>query len=288
MTLIVGLIAKDGIVLTSDSRMTSGNPAVASTQSNDTVRKIFRITDHCAMGISGSGEIGVSLIEDFQAEIDKLNNQLLTVMDIAERFRSHCSSKYESWFRRLPVESERIPDFNVLVCGYANLVDGKLTNPKIIRMGSYTQFAPMTTTTGFATLGIPTIATYLLNRLYLRDEISLDQALTLAAFCIIETESQDGRVGGILQAAMLSNTDNFNEVDEKQINELTTRCNEVLKNSFQVSFYKPEPKEEPLEAIVVGPESPQQDATKEITKQVELKQTLPKNLKNLKTKKRVK
>lgn len=285
MTLIVGLIAKDGIVLTSDSRMTSGNPAVASTQSNDTVRKIFRITDHCAMGISGSGEIGVTLIEDFQKEVDKLNNQLLTVMDVVERFRVHCSGKYESWFRRLPVESERIPGFNVLICGYADLVDEKLNNPKIIRMGSYTQFAPMTTTTGFATLGIPTIANYLLNRLYLREEITLDQALTLAAFCIIETESQDGRVGGDLQAAMLSNKDSFKQVDEKGVNELTTRCHEVLKNSFQVSFYKPEPKEEPLEAIVTGPEAPQQDATKKVAKQIESRQTSPKNLGTSKTKK---
>ena len=283
MTLIVGLIAKDGIVLTSDSRMTSGNPAVASIQSNDTVRKIFKITDHCAMGISGSGEIGVTLIEDFQTEINRLNNQLLTVMDVAERFRSHCSGKYEAWFRRLPVESERIPEFNVLLCGYSDLVDGRITNPKIIRMSSYTQFAPMTTTTGFATSGIPTVANYLLNRLYLRDEITLDQALTLAAFCIVETESQDGRVGGDLQAAMLSNIESFKEVDEKGINELTTRCHEVLKNSFQVSFYKPEPKEEPLEAIVAGPESPQQDATKEIAKQIKSKQTSSKNLENSKT-----
>lgn len=265
MTLIVGLITKNGIVLASDSRMISGNPAVASTQSNDTVRKIFRITDHCAMGISGSGEIGVSLIENFQEEINRLKNQLLTVMDIAERFRSYCCTKYESWFRRLSVESERIPDFNILVCGYAGLVNGKLTNPKIIRMSSYTQFAPMTTTTGFATLGIPTIANYLLNRLYLRNAITLEQALSLASFCVIETESQDGRVGGNLQAATLSDQEVFKEIDEKGVNDLTISCQEVLKNGFQVGFYRPKPKEEPLEAIVTGPEKPQQDAVKNNT-----------------------
>lgn len=285
MTLIVGLITKNGIVLASDSRMISGNPAVASTQSNDTVRKIFRITDHCAVGISGSGEIGVSLIESFQEEINKLNNQLLTVMDIAERFRSHCCTRYESWFRRLPVESERIPDFNVLVCGYASLVDGKLTNPKIIKMISYTQFAPMTTTTGFATLGIPTIANYLLNRLYLRNEITLEQALSLASFCVIETESQDGRVGGNLQAATLSDQEVFKEIDEKGVNDLTISCQEVLKNSFQVGFYKPKPKEEPLEAIVTGPKTPQQDAVKNNTKHIKSDVISVGSLRKIKTKK---
>lgn len=264
MTLIVGLIAKDGIVITSDSRMTSGDATVSVTQSNDTVRKIFKITDHCAIGISGSGEIGVTLIESFQEEINKQNNQLLTVEDLVERFRSHCCEKYESWFRRLPVESERIPDFNVLVCGYAKLVNGNLENPKIIKMRSYTQFAPMTTTTGFATLGIPTIANYLLNRLYRRNEITLEQALSLASFCVIETESQDGRVGGNLQAATLSDKKIFEEVGEKGINDLTINCKEVLMNNFQVGFYKPNPRQEPLESIVIGPEAPQQDAIKDI------------------------
>ena len=267
MTLIVGIIAKNGIILATDSRMTSGNPTAASTQSNDTVRKIFKITDHCAMGISGSGEIGATLIESFRSEINQLNNQLLTVTDVVKKFRSHCCKKYEFWFKRLPVESNRIPNFNVLICGYANLAKGKLSDPKIIRMGSYTQFAPMTTTTGFATLGIPTIANYLLNRLYFRNEINLDQALSLAAFCIIETESQDGRVGGNLQAAILSHRKNFREINKREINNLTTRCQEILKNSFQVSFYKPRPKEEPLESIVSGPKSPQQDAVRDKSKQ---------------------
>lgn len=270
MTLIVGLIAKDGLVLTSDSRMTSGNAAISATQSNDTVRKIFKITDHCGMGISGSGEMGVTLIEEFQNKINKLNDQKLTVLNVAEEFRILCLSHYANWFQRLPADSDRIPDFNVLVCGYEKDANGELNDPKIIRMNSFFQFAPMTITTGYATLGITTIANYLLNRLYLRNEINLKQALSLASFCVIETKSQDGRVGGNLQAAMFSNTDPFREITDKEIVEVTTRCDEVLRNSFQISFYKSEPspspseelKEEPKKAITKGPETPQEDAVK--------------------------
>lgn len=270
MTLIVGLIAKDGIILASDSRMTSGDPNTSSVQSNDTVRKIFKITDHCAIGISGSGEIAVTLIEEFQNSIDKLNNQNLTVLKIAEEFRVLCLSRYANWFQRLPVDSNRIPDFNVLVCGYDTDNTGKLNDPKIIRMNSFFQFSPMTITTGYATLGIPTIANYLLNRLYLRSEINLKQALTLAAFCIVETKSQDGRVGGNLQAALFSNVESFREITDKEIGEEVTKCDEVLRKRLQDGFYKGElsgkidikPKEEPKNAIKSGPETPQTDAKK--------------------------
>ncbi len=264
MTLIVGLIARDGIALASDSRMTAGNPAVSVTQSNDTVRKIFKITDHCGMGISGSGEVGVTLIEEFQKNISSnSNNHLLTVSEITEQFRELCLARYTNWFRRLPVESERIPDFNILICGYSKKEGENLSEPKIMRLNSFTQFAPMTTTTGYATLGMPTLANYLLNRLYLREEIDLNQALQLAAFCIMETESQDGRVGGRLQAATFSNTTSFSELEEREINRLTIKCEELLRNSFQINFYKTEPKKEPSNAIVEGVEYPKKDAIKE-------------------------
>ena len=184
----------------------------------------------------------------------------MTVSEIAEQFRNLCLNSYSTWFGRLPVESERIPDFNVLICGYSSRQGENLSDPKIMRLASFTQFAPMTTTTGYATLGMPTLANYLLNRLYIREQINLKQALTLAAFCIIETESQDGRVGGKLQASTLSNTSSFSELDEKEINSLTNKCEELLRNSFQVNFYKTELKEESPKAIVEGQDYPKKDA----------------------------
>lgn len=260
MTLIVSLIAKDGIAITTDSRMMSGNAATSTTQSNDTVRKIFKITDHCGVAIAGSGEIGVTLIEEFQRLVASLGNQDIDVLVLSEIFRNLCITKYTEWFKRLSPESSLIPDFSILLCGYEKNSDGILETPKIIRMNGAFQFAPMTTTTGFATEGIYTLANYLLNRLYVREDITLEQALSLGAYCVIETESQDGRVGGKLQAATFSNTTTFNELDEKAVNQLTTKCEEVLKNSFQVSFYKEHPKEEPINAIVQGEEKPQADA----------------------------
>jgi 20S proteasome alpha/beta subunit len=265
MTLIVGLLAKNGIVITSDSRMTSGDASLSATQSNDTVRKIFKITDHCGVAISGSGEMGVTLIEEFQKFVNTNSNIEPDVQQLAEIFRTICMTKFGQWFSRLPADSQLIPSFNILLCGYEKAPDGS-SIPKILRINSVFQFAPMTTTTGFATLGIPTIANYLLNRLYVRDDITVEQALSLGAFCVAETSSQDGRVGGKLQAATFSDVDIFRELEEKEINQLNVRCNEILRNSLQLSLYKESPKEEPIVAIVEGVENPQTDAVQNKTK----------------------
>lgn len=263
MTLIVALIAKDGIAITSDSRMTSGDASVTTTQSNDTVRKIFKTTNHSAIAIAGSGEIGVTLIEEFQRNIAGKNKDRLGILELSEKFRILCITKYSQWFSRLSSESNLIPYFEVLLCGYEKNSKGNLINPKIIRITSGSQFAPMTTTTGFATLGIPTLANYLLNRLYVRENITIEQALSLGAFCIIETESQDGRVGGKIQASKFSNDAAFKDLDEKEINQLTIKCDEVLRNNLKLSFYKEyQPKEEPLKAIVEGEKKPEIDAKK--------------------------
>lgn len=263
MTLIVALIAKDGIAITSDSRMTSGDANVTTTQSNDTVRKIFKVTNHCGIAIAGSGEIGVTLIEEFQRNVANENNEKLDILELSEKFRNLCITKYSLWFSRLSAESNLIPYFEVLLCGYEKNTGGDLVNPKIIKMISGLQFAPMTTTTGFATLGIFTLANYLLNRLYVRNSITTEQALSLGAFCIIETESQDGRVGGRLQAAKFSNSEIFKDLDEKEINKLTIKCDEVLRDNLKLSFYKEyQPKEEPLKAKIEGEAKPEIDAKK--------------------------
>jgi len=109
------------------------------------------------------------------------------------------------------------------------------------------------------------LANYLLNRLYVRNIITLEQALSLGAFCVIETGSQDGRVGGKLQATTFSVKKKFKDLDDKEINQLTIKCDEVLRNSLQVSFYKEHPKQEPLKAIVVGEEKPEMDAVRSLS-----------------------
>ena len=62
MTLVVGIIAKDGIVLASDSRMTT-----SKITSNDTVEKIVNLNEKFAIGIAGDGNLGIHLLKLIKA-----------------------------------------------------------------------------------------------------------------------------------------------------------------------------------------------------------------------------
>jgi len=75
--------------------------------------------------------------------------------------------------------------------------------PKILNLGSPSpfNFAPNLSTTGFGAAGIVPLAVYLLNRLYRRG-LDLEIAKDLATYCIAETASQDGKVGGPIRLAV--------------------------------------------------------------------------------------
>lgn len=64
---------------------------------------------------------------------------------------------------------------------------------------------------GFSVSGIPLFALYLFNRFYARD-LSVEELLHLAVYSITETASQDGKVGGAIQAL---------EITAKEAKELT-------------------------------------------------------------------
>jgi 20S proteasome alpha/beta subunit len=89
-------------------------------------------------------------------------------------------------------------------------------------------------TTGFAAIGIATLAVYLLNRLYRRN-LDLEIAKDLAVYSILETASQDGKVGGPLRMAIVRSNIDTVIVSDDEIAELGTRVvqhREALKNSF--------------------------------------------------------
>ena len=56
MTLTICIKAKDGIVFASDSRASS------FLTSNDTVKKLFRLDDHTAIGIAGDGSLTYNIV----------------------------------------------------------------------------------------------------------------------------------------------------------------------------------------------------------------------------------
>ncbi len=206
MTLVVGIIAKDGIVFTSDTRMTS------DITSNDEVKKIFRLNDHSAIGMAGDGTLGIHFIELISEQLTFEHG----IVSLVEQIREKGKNKFEEYFSHLLPEKR--PSLVFLVAGYT-----KKQEPKIYQLNSRDNFVPRQSTTGFDSIGVPYFADYLLTRFYEKD-ITISNAQILGAFCIMETETQAHGVGPKINIASFSQTRNYSELKPLEINEIKSRC----------------------------------------------------------------
>jgi 20S proteasome alpha/beta subunit len=248
MMLAIGIIAKDGVALASDSRATIGDPRGLTTV-NDTVQKVFKITDFCGLAIAGEGGLAASIFDVFLRSLkEKPDYNNLSIDEIVDLLRNTSINRYNEWFPHLKPQER--PFLAMIVCGYRKSAEASLDTPLIFSLLSIRHFAPSTDTMGFAAVGIIPLATYLLNRLYTKNDINLKGAVELAAFCIRETASQDGKVGGELKLADFSKDKSFMLYNEKEVEIVKKRCEEFRKNLRNPIYAKEEPKGE------IGPDAP--------------------------------
>lgn len=208
MTLTICIVAKDGIVLASDSR------ASAFLTSNDTVKKIFRLDDHNAVGIAGDGPLAMHFFDTISNDLNFRNG----ISVLVEQLRSLGKTRFDDFFSHQ--EPKDRPSLSIILAGY--MTDGK---PEVYTLSSNDNFVPRKSPTGFECIGIPIIANYLLNRLY-EPEITTQHASELATFCIKETSSQDNRVGGPIQIAAFSDTKQYAELSRDEIDRIEKKCDQ--------------------------------------------------------------
>lgn len=206
MTLTICILAKDGIVIASDSRASS------FLTSNDTVKKIFRLDDHFAVGIAGDGTLAMHFFDLISSELNFRNG----ITNLAEQLRSLGKQKFDEFFSHQKPEDR--PSLSILLAGYSNN-----STAEIYRLNSNDNFVPRKSSTGFDCIGIPVIADYILNRFY-EKEITIDQAFTMATFCIKETSSQDNRIGGPTQISYFSNNKSYTELKKSEIELIEKKC----------------------------------------------------------------
>jgi 20S proteasome alpha/beta subunit len=220
MTLTICIVAKDGVVFASDSRASS------FLTSNDTVKKIFKLDEHNAVGISGDGPLAMYF---FDAILPQLNFRG-GINNLAEQLRKQGKEKFDEWLSHQ--EPDKRAGLTILLAGYT-----PLNKPEVYRLSSNDNFVPRKSPTGFDCIGIPVIADYLLNRLY-EPEISSAHAAELAAFCIRETSSQDNRVGGPTQISIFSNTKQYAELSRSDIDPIEKKCEQL--RLLQKGYFYPE------------------------------------------------
>lgn len=105
MTLTICIIAKNGIVFASDSR------AMSFLTSNDTVKKIFKLDDHNAVGIAGDGPLAMHFFDIISKNLNFRNG----IGDLAEQLRSLGKVKFNEFFSHQ--EPKDRPSLSIILAG---------------------------------------------------------------------------------------------------------------------------------------------------------------------------
>lgn len=220
MSLGVTLISKEGIVLASDSRATIGDPR-GLTVSNDTVQKIFQINRNVGLIMAGEGAIGATLVDALNQEIKAQQSQngrelfIEETVQICFKLANHLFSVWFGAPQMTPQGLARPWAFLTLSLTGFNSEN----KPETYILISANGFAPGKDTMGFTAIGVVPLAIYLFNRLYERS-LSMEACMKLAAYAILETATQDGKVGGPLQMAVIKEDEGFQRISEEKIREL--------------------------------------------------------------------
>jgi len=88
MTLTICIKAKDGVVLASDSRASS------FLTSNDTVKKLFKLDEHIAIGMAGDGSLAMHLFDTISSQLNYRNG----ITNLAEQLRSLGKKQFDEFF----------------------------------------------------------------------------------------------------------------------------------------------------------------------------------------------
>jgi 20S proteasome alpha/beta subunit len=203
MSLLVCLRGTDGLVLATDSRGTFGDPRGVTAQ-NDQIKKLYLANERVGILVAGAGDLGSTVVSVFLA---LPNIASLGVTELTMALHNYARKQFTEWFELFAIKPAATdsrparPDLNFVVAGF-----GLDHEPKIYRMSSSLDFAPMLHNYGFGVDGVAQYALYLLNRLY--DPASaMDDLQGVAAYIIAETASQDGKVGGAIQMATITARD---------------------------------------------------------------------------------
>jgi len=220
MTLVLALKSKDGIVIASDSKASS------EITSNDTVQKVFQLSNNSAVGIAGDGGLAAYFLDQIKGGLD----HSMGVSHLAEQIRVKGKDRFNDFFEHL--SPEKRPGLSLLLSGYT--IKGEA---EIYTLNSKDNFVPRKAVTGFECIGVPYIADYLLNRYY-DSEIRSESGKELSVLCLQETSNQDLSVGGTIRVFTFSATEDFKEVSMPDVQKIKDKIEKFQVN--QKSRFYPE------------------------------------------------
>jgi ATP-dependent protease HslVU (ClpYQ) peptidase subunit len=226
MTLIAALQGQDGLVLASDSRGTIGDPR-GLTAISDVHKKIFPMCKYCGIAVAGTSELANNLLNGLFEIIKK--ESVEDIKDILNKTYDYSKKEYSKWFgNRLWVASSQIidqrPSLIFILAGYSGISENKFY-PFIYLMNSALDFAPQLCTTGNMLAGVPQYATYLINRLH-NPQMKIEHLQALATYLISETATQDPKVGGPINMAIITPKNGYVELGKEIIEQIIKKNEE--------------------------------------------------------------
>lgn len=225
MSLVIAMKSKDGIVLAADSRGTIGDPR-GLTAINDTFQKIFAL-GKCGIGFVGAAELGSSLYDELKqngmGNFDDVNTALKAIAPAI-------TSYFNQWFQNIP-HAQR-PGVLVTLVGYRNL-NSQVPEPMLYLFASQNNFAPQLMRDDCMS-GVPQYAVYLKHRYY-HPSISIDRAKALVDYLIVETASQDSKVGGPIRIAEIMPGQDYRELTVDEVG-VIHQANEQLNKQLREFF----------------------------------------------------
>jgi predicted proteasome-type protease len=239
MTLTVALSVKDGMVFATDSRGTIGDPRGLTAQ-NDSIKKMYVIGKQTVLQMSGANETGSMIIN----EIMQMNSAqtIISTTDLMNKSREILIKRYDEWFKHMsvtPIPNSGTPEkpaLNITIAGFDKI--GEDIEHRIYLLSHFNNFAPQLFNTKMCLTGVPQYAIYLSHRLF-SPEMSIENALSLAAYVITETATQDGKVGGPLQLMYLKKDTNVIELTTAEVQKIVTENNE-RSNKLKKLFFSEE------------------------------------------------
>ncbi len=239
MSLCIAIQTEEGIIIASDSRGTFGDPR-GVTGANDTIQKVYGLTKYTGMVVAGANEIGATLLDLLASQIRR--DGVEGVDAVVGAVRKLFKEQYDVWFPNMPaIPSPQAPHLQrpglvTIIAGYRLDQENKPIQPMLYTLISQLEFVPSLSNYGFAIIGVPQYAIYLLNRLYSK-KMSLRSAAELVAYCITETATQDGKVGGPIQIAEIMPQNGFKVYTKEEVSGIIEE-NRKQSQSLQSLFFK--------------------------------------------------
>jgi len=230
MSLVIAFQAKDGIVLAADSRGTTGPPGGLQAIS-DVYKKIYRLSSHCGIGIARSSELGSALLDRMGEKVAAESCRYMD--DVLAFVRNQLREQFNDWFSRIPLKER--PGVLLLVAGYRRLKRKRL-HPMIYLLPSQQDFAPLLMAKGRGMIGVPQYAIYLANR-YFVPNMSKDNVAALSEFLIYETATQDPKVGGPINIAVITPKQGYQEFSEEAVSALR-KANRQKSRRLRIWFFR--------------------------------------------------